>query len=114
MDSCNCPIVTSAELKALLQSDEFERKEQAIAYLVDLLTSRDAQTRHVATSCSKKASMIEHDNSQIERHRPRKRSARSGFDDGSRGPRIGGASEPAQATRALGLRGRKLDRFNVF
>jgi glutathione S-transferase len=45
MDGCNCPIVTRDELKALFDSEEAEQEEQAIAHLVELLTSRDKQLR---------------------------------------------------------------------
>lgn len=45
MDRCDCPIVTKDELKTLLDSDDAEEKEQAIAHLVKLLTSQDEQTR---------------------------------------------------------------------
>lgn len=41
MDGCNCPIVTTEEIRALLDSEEAEKKERAIACLVDLLTSQD-------------------------------------------------------------------------
>lgn len=45
MDGCNCPIITREELRALLDSEEAEKKEQAIACLVDLLTSQDERMR---------------------------------------------------------------------
>lgn len=45
MDHCDCPLVTSDELKALLDSDDAERNEQAVAHLVKLLTSQDEQAR---------------------------------------------------------------------
>ena len=45
MDDCNCPLVTTAELKALLNSENAQEKEQAIACLLALLTSRDERAR---------------------------------------------------------------------
>lgn len=45
MDGCNCPVVTTEEIKTLLGSDSAEGKAQAIAGLVNLLTSRDKALR---------------------------------------------------------------------
>lgn len=45
MESCSCPIVSREEIKALFDSQNAEEKEQAIACLVDLLTSRDERVR---------------------------------------------------------------------
>ena len=45
MDSCNCPIVTKEELRALLNAAEPAGKTRVAAYLVDLLTSREKAAR---------------------------------------------------------------------
>ena len=45
MQTCNCPMMTKGELNALVQSDDGARREEAIAYLVSMLTSGDAAER---------------------------------------------------------------------
>jgi len=45
MLTCNCPMMTKGELNALVQSDDDAKREEAIAYLVSLLTSTDASER---------------------------------------------------------------------
>lgn len=47
MLSCSCPVMTKDEVNALVQSEDSARREEAIAYLVRLLTSTDvADRRH--------------------------------------------------------------------
>jgi hypothetical protein len=46
MNGCNCQLMTREELKALMGSDKPDEREQAIGYLVSLLTSQDAEVRH--------------------------------------------------------------------
>jgi hypothetical protein len=61
MDECKCSIATNAELKALLASGESETKEQTLAYVEALLTSRDAKMRAAPLcegACSARASTI--------------------------------------------------------
>jgi len=45
MVSCNCQMVTKDELKALVQSEDAADREQAIGYLVSLLTSANSADR---------------------------------------------------------------------
>jgi hypothetical protein len=45
MEECTCAIVAKEELRRLLQSDDPGRKDEAVAYLVGLLTSHDEPTR---------------------------------------------------------------------
>ena len=45
MSGCNCQLMTKEELKALTGVDRPDEREQAIGYLVSLLTSRDAEVR---------------------------------------------------------------------
>jgi hypothetical protein len=45
MESCDCQMITRDELKALVRSDHADEREQAIGFLVDLLTSADEDTR---------------------------------------------------------------------
>jgi hypothetical protein len=45
MLSCNCQMMTKSELDALFQSDDAARREEAIGYVVGLLTSMDAAER---------------------------------------------------------------------
>ena len=44
MDGCNCSMITSAELKALLDSDKSDAKERTLTSIETLLTSRDMGT----------------------------------------------------------------------
>jgi hypothetical protein len=46
MSECNCPLMTRDELKALVRSERSDQREQAVAHLAGLLTSRDEETRH--------------------------------------------------------------------
>ena len=45
MDGCNCSMVISAELKALLDSDKSDAKERTLTSIETLLTSRDMEMR---------------------------------------------------------------------
>lgn len=45
MDACNCQLMTRDELKALMRSDQSAEREEAVGYLVSVLTSRDEHTR---------------------------------------------------------------------
>lgn len=45
MDACNCQMMTRDELKALVRSDQSEEREQAVGFLVSLLTSGEEDTR---------------------------------------------------------------------
>ena len=47
MSACNCQMITKGELNALFQSEDTARREEAIGYIVGLLTSADtAERRH--------------------------------------------------------------------
>jgi hypothetical protein len=45
MERCDCQMITQDELKALVRSDNSDDREQAVGFLVDLLTSTDEDTR---------------------------------------------------------------------
>lgn len=45
MDACDCQMMTRDELKALVRSDQSAEREQAVGFLVSLLTSADEDTR---------------------------------------------------------------------
>lgn len=45
MPSCNCQMMTKGELNALFQSEDAAGREQAICYIVGLLTSADMAER---------------------------------------------------------------------
>ena len=45
MVSCNCQMITTDELRALAQSEESAEREEAIGFLVRLLTSPDEAAR---------------------------------------------------------------------
>jgi hypothetical protein len=45
MLECNCRMMTTGELKALVQSDDAAKREEAIGHLVSLLTSTNGIER---------------------------------------------------------------------
>lgn len=45
MNNCDCQMMTRDELKALVHPDQAEEREQAVGFLVGLLTSTDQKER---------------------------------------------------------------------